>query len=184
MMMAILGDSVLPLYQYMMWLLLLLLYAWHLWQHNKTLDSANYMVVSLVPEYWDAICLRLAKCNDPYTQSACTNLSALISASIKGIDDILLPSHDCVWIEIWIHVKKVSLLNYCDRLRCMYVYYKVLYKDCRFHSRARGPTLSEISYALAEITEIKFEIAKSSSLKRNHKLVLKSEISPQYTRFP
>ena len=42
----------------------------------------------------------------------------------------------------------------------------------------------KISYALAEITEIKFEIAKSSSLKRNHKLVLKSEISPQYTIFP
>ena len=37
--------------------------------------------------------------------------------------------------------------------------------------RPRGPTLGEISYALAEITEIKFEIAKSSSLKRN----LKSE---------
>ena len=49
---------------------------------------------------------------------------------------------------------------------------------------SRGPTLGEISYALAEITEIKFEIAKSSSLKRNHKLVLKSEISPQYTVFP
>ena len=48
-------------------------------------------------------------------------------------------------------------------------------------SISRGPTLGEISYALAEITEIKFEIAKSS---RNHKLVLKSEISPQYTRFP
>ena len=40
----------------------------------------------------------------------------------------------------------------------------------------RGPTLGEISYTLAEI---KFEIAKSSSLKRNHKLVLKSEINPQ-----
>ena len=44
----------------------------------------------------------------------------------------------------------------------------------------RGPTLGEISYALAEITEIKFEITKSSSLKSN----LKSEISPQSTRFP
>ena len=40
------------------------------------------------------------------------------------------------------------------------------------------------SYALAEITEIKFEITKSSSSKRNHKLVLKSEISPQNRRFP
>ena len=50
--------------------------------------------------------------------------------------------------------------------------------------QARGPTLGEISYALAEITEIKVEIAKSSSLKRNHKLVLISEISPQYTMFP
>ena len=41
----------------------------------------------------------------------------------------------------------------------------------RLLERPRGPTLGEISYALAEITEIKFEIAKSSSLKRNHKLV-------------
>ena len=46
------------------------------------------------------------------------------------------------------------------------------------------PTLGEISYALVEITEIKFEIVKSSSLKGNRKLVLKSGISPQYTRFP
>ena len=30
---------------------------------------------------------------------------------------------------------------------------------------ARGPILDEISYALTEITEIKFEIAKSSSLR-------------------
>jgi len=29
--------------------------------------------------------------------------------------------------------------------------------------RSRGPTLSEISYTLAEITEIKLEIAKSAS---------------------
>jgi len=41
-----------------------------------------------------------------------------------------------------------------------------------------GPTFSEISYTLAKITEIKLEIAKSSSQKRNHKLVLKSEINP------
>ena len=51
-------------------------------------------------------------------------------------------------------------------------------------TKSRGPTLGEISYTLAEITEIKFEIAKSSTVKRNHKVVLKSEISPQYTRFP
>ena len=43
-----------------------------------------------------------------------------------------------------------------------------------------GPTLGKISYNQAEITQIKLEIAKSSSLKRNHKLELKSEISPQY----
>ena len=34
----------------------------------------------------------------------------------------------------------------------------------------RAPTLGEILYAIAEIPEIKLEIAKSSSLKRNHKL--------------
>ena len=50
-------------------------------------------------------------------------------------------------------------------------------------TKLRDPTLGEISYVLAEITEIKFEIAKSFSLKRNHKVVLKSEITPQYTRF-
>ena len=33
--------------------------------------------------------------------------------------------------------------------------------------RTRGPTLSEISYTLAEITEIKLEIAKSTSQKKS-----------------
>ena len=42
---------------------------------------------------------------------------------------------------------------------------------------SRGPTLGETSYALAEITEIKFEIVKSQA----H---LKSEISSQQASFP
>ena len=57
---------------------------------------------------------------------------------------------------------------------------------CRHHGlmvhgllrKARGPILGEISYALAEITEIKLEIAKSSSLKRNHE---RAEIRNQST---
>ena len=43
------------------------------------------------------------------------------------------------------------------------------HEHCHTSVAARGPTLGEISYALAEITEIKLEIAKSYSLKRNHK---------------
>ena len=44
-------------------------------------------------------------------------------------------------------------------------------------TKARGLTLGEISYALAEITEIKLEIAKSQAR-------VKSEISPQQAGFP
>ena len=55
------------------------------------------------------------------------------------------------------------------------------FASSRYVAIARGPTFGEISYALAEI---KFEVAKSSSLKKNHKLLLKSEISPHYTIFP
>ena len=35
-----------------------------------------------------------------------------------------------------------------------------------YQAKPRGPTPGEISHALAEITKIKFEFAKSSSLKR------------------
>ena len=50
--------------------------------------------------------------------------------------------------------------NHYDRFKKLFTLYK---HTLLWHIdiKPRGPTLGEISYALAEITEIKFEIAKS-----------------------
>ena len=93
-----------------------------------------------------------------------------------------------------LHISAIIMINVCLALQDCFFPFAFVVAELQTNAKPgaekvvsrspRGPTLGEISYALAEITEIKFEIAKSSSLKRNHKLVLKSEISPQYTMFP